>query len=101
MAFQILGNSQISKHFSDQVGVMLYQNKIKITYSNDNNNNNNNNNKNNNNDNNNDNNKNNNNKNDNNNNIKFKTLIIRSSLCGYSDAYILVSVTIADLGTSA
>ena len=89
MAFQILGNYQISKHFSDQVGVMLFKNKIKITYSNNNN-------KNNNNDNNND-----NNKNDNNNNIKFNTLIIRSSLCDYSDAYILVNVTITDLGTSA
>ena len=95
MAFQILGNSQISKHFSDLVGVMLYQNKIKITYSNNNNN------KNNKNDNNNDNNKNNNYKNDNNNNIKFKTLIIRSSLCDYSDAYILVNLTITDLDTSA
>ena len=68
---------------------MLFQNKIKITYSINNN-------KNNNNDNNND-----NNKNDNNNNIKFNTLIIRSSLCDYSDAYILVNVTITDLGTSA
>ena len=89
LAFQILGNCQISKHFSDQVGMMLFQNKIKITYSNNNN-------KNNNNDNNND-----NNKNDNNNNIKFNTLIIRSSLCDYSDVYILVNVTITDLGTSA
>ena len=30
---------------------------------------------------------------DNNNNIKFKTSMIRSSLCDYSDAYILVKET--------
>ena len=30
----------------------------------------------------------------NNNNIKFKTSIIRSNLCDYSDAYILVKGTI-------
>ena len=33
---------------------------------------------------------NNNDKDDNNNNIKFKTSMIKSSLCDYSDAYILV-----------
>ena len=32
--------------------------------------------------------------NENNNNIKFKTSIIRSNLCDYSDAYILVKGTI-------
>ena len=35
------------------------------------------------------------NNNDEDNNIKFKTSIIRSSLCDYSDAYILVKETIA------
>ena len=34
-----------------------------------------------------------NNNNDNNNNIKFKTSMMRSSLCDYSDAYILVKGT--------
>ena len=35
--------------------------------------------------------------------IKFKTLILKSSLCDYSDAYILVSGTIAvsNTGTAA
>ena len=36
----------------------------------------------------------NNNTDDNNNNIKFRTLMIKSSLCDYSDAYILVEGTI-------
>ena len=39
-------------------------------------------------------------KNDNNN-IKFKTSMIRSSLCDYSDAYILVKVTITVPNTAA
>ena len=42
-----------------------------------------------------------NNSNDDNNNIKFKTSIIRSSLCDYSDAYILVKGTITVPDTSA
>lgn len=30
--------------------------------------------------------------------IKFKTMILRSSLCDYNDAYILVKVTITIIG---
>ena len=33
--------------------------------------------------------------------IKFKTSMLRSSLCGYSDAYILVSATITVPNTAA
>ena len=33
--------------------------------------------------------------------IKFKTLMLKSSLCNYSDAYILVSRTITIVGTGA
>ena len=33
--------------------------------------------------------------------IKFKNLMLRSSLCDYSDAYILVSATIIVLNTTA
>ena len=44
---------------------------------------------------------NNNNNNDNNNNIKFKTSMMRSSLCDYSDAYILVKGTTIVPNTAA
>ena len=43
----------------------------------------------------------NNNDNDNNNNIKFKTTMIRSSLCDYSDAYIIVKGTITVSNTTS
>ena len=62
---------------------------------------NNNNNKNNNNNNNNDNDNNNNeHNNDNNDKVKFKKSMIRSSLCDYSNAYILVKETITILNTA-
>ena len=38
---------------------------------------------------------------DNNNNIKFKTTMIRSSLCDYSDAYILVKGILTAPNTAA
>ena len=67
-------DSQMSRHFSCHVVVMLYQYRILITFNeNDNNSIND--------------------KNDNNNNIKFKTSMVRSSLYDYSDAYILVNGT--------
>ena len=47
------------------------------------------------------NNNNNNNNNSNNNNIKFKTSMRRSSLCNYSDAYILVKGTITVPNTAS
>ena len=67
-------DSQMSRHFSCHVVVMVYQCRILITFNkNDNNSIND--------------------KNDNNNNIKFKTSMIRSSLYDYSDSYILVNGT--------
>ena len=39
--------------------------------------------------------------NDDNSNIRFKTSVIRSNFCGYSNAYILVKGTITVLNTSA
>ena len=42
-----------------------------------------------------------NNENNNNNDIKLKTLLIRSNLCNYSDACILVKGTMSDPNTAA
>ena len=70
-----------------------------ITYPKGENNENNNNNINNNNDNNNNNN-NNEHDNDNNDKVKFKTSMIRSSLCDYNNAYIFVKETITILNTA-